>query len=256
MARAAIRYRDLVALRDRYAPATVNLTLCAVRRTLRAAWLDGAMLESDYRRAVEVANVTGSRQPSGRALGHGELAALFRACSDDRSPAGGRDAAALALMFGAGLRRAEAAALDLADYDSDNGTLRVIGKRDRERTAYVVKGGRAALDYWLKFRGDDPGPLLVPVSKSGTITLRRMTTQALLLRLRLRCQQAGVQRCSPHDLRRSFVSGLLDRWVDLGTVQDLAGHADPKTTRLYDRRGDEVRRQGATRLHVPFQAPR
>ena len=80
-------------------------------------------------------------------------------------------------MFGAGLRRAEAAALDLADYDPDNGTLRVIGKRDRERTAYVVKGGRAAVDYWLRFRGDDPGPLLVPVSKSGTITLRRMTTQ-------------------------------------------------------------------------------
>ncbi len=118
---AAIRYRDLVALRnrlrDRYAPATVNLTLCAVRGTLGAAWLDGTLPESDYRRAVEVANVTGSRQPSGRALDHGELAALFRACSDDRSPAGGRDAAALALMFGAGLRRAEAAALDLADYD-------------------------------------------------------------------------------------------------------------------------------------------
>ena len=60
------------------------------------------------------------------------------------------------------------AALDLTDYDADNGTLRVIGKRDRERTAYVVKGGRADLDYWLKFRSDDPGPLVVPVSKSGT----------------------------------------------------------------------------------------
>ena len=78
------------------------------------------------------------------------------------------------------------------------------GKQHRERTAYVVTGGRAALDYWLKFRGDDPGPLLVPVSKSGTITLRRMSTQALLLRLRRRCEQAGVRRCAPHDLRRSL----------------------------------------------------
>ena len=54
------------------------------------------------------------------------------------------------------------------------------------------------------------------------------------------------------------MSGLLDRGVDLGMVQDLAGHADPrpKTTRLYDRRGDEVRREGAAQLHVPFQAPR
>ena len=80
------------------------------------------------------------------------------------------------------------------------GAALLSGKRDRERTAYVVKGGRAALDYWLKFRGDEPGPLLVPVSKSGTITLRRMTTQALMLRLRRRCKQAGVDRCSPHDL--------------------------------------------------------
>ena len=95
------------------------------------------------------------------------------------------------------------------------------------------------------------------MSKSGTITLRRMTTQALMLRLRRRCQQAGVQRCSPHDLRRSFVSGLLDRGVDLGTVQDLAGHADPKTTRLYDRAAaTRCGAKGANALHVPFRAPR
>lgn len=83
-----------------------------------------------------------------------------------------------------------------------------------------------------------------------------MTAQALMLRLRRRCKQAGVDRCSPHDLRRSFPSGLRERGVDLGTVQDLAGHPDPKTTRLYDRRGDAVWGRGATRLHGPFRAPR
>ena len=83
-----------------------------------------------------------------------------------------------------------------------------------------------------------------------------MTTQALMLRLRRRCEQAGTWRCSQHDLRRSLVSGRLDGRVDLGTVQDLAGHADPKTTRLYDRRGEERKRQGAAALHVPFRTPR
>ena len=119
-----------------------------------------------------------------------------------------------------------------------------------------MKGGGAALDYWLKFRGDDPGPLLVPVSKSGTITLRRITTQALMLRLRRRCEQAGVRQMLPPRPPAFLVSGLLDRGVNLGTVQDLAGHADPKTTRLYDRRGEERKRQGAQALHVPFRAPR
>lgn len=83
------------------------------------------------------------------------------------------------------------AALDLADYDADAGTLRVIGNRDHERIAYVVKGDRAALDYWLTFRGDEPGPLLVPVSESGAITVHRITTEALVLRLRCRGKQAG-----------------------------------------------------------------
>ena len=69
-----------------------------------------------------MANVTSSRQPSGRPLDLGELAALFRACSDDRSPPRGRDAAARAIMFGADLRPSEAAALDLADYDADKET--------------------------------------------------------------------------------------------------------------------------------------
>lgn len=52
------------------------------------------------------------------------------------------------------------------------------------------------------------------------------------------------------------MSGLLNRGVDLSTVHNVAGHADPKTTHLYDRRGEGVRRWGAQALHVPFRAPR
>ena len=99
------------------------------------------------------------------------------------------------------------------------------GKQRRERIAYVVDGGRAALGHWLKFRGDDPGPLLVPVSKSGIITLRRMSTQALLLRLRRRCEQARVRQCSPHDLRRSLgILGVgLRSPIAPGTVEQWLG---------------------------------
>ena len=179
-------------LREQYAPATVNLVLSAVRGVVRAAFADGAISAADYLRLKMVKGVEAHRQPSGRSLDAGEAAALFRACTAERTPSGTRDAAAFALMYGAGLRRAEAAALDLADYNRETGALRVIGKGDKERTAYVGKGGMDAFTDWLEMRGDDPGPFLVPVDHVGRLTVRRITPRALMCRLRRRTAQAGI----------------------------------------------------------------
>ncbi|MBV9578093.1 MAG: tyrosine-type recombinase/integrase [Chloroflexi bacterium] len=100
----------------------------------------------------------------------GELDRLFQVCAVNRPPAGAaRDAALLAVLYGAGLRRAEAVALDLADYDSQCGTLKVLGKGNKERLAHVGAGGRAALDEWIQLRGTEPGPLFWPVHRSGRI---------------------------------------------------------------------------------------
>ena len=120
------------------APATVNKALAAVRGVLRAAWRLGLIDTDAYTRAANVRNVKGSRLPAGRSLDHDKLAALFSACASDTSPAGARDAAAFVLMFGAGLRRAEA-----ADYDAETGAVRVIGKGDKERIVYATNGGKA-----------------------------------------------------------------------------------------------------------------
>ena len=158
------------------------------------------------------------------------------------------------MLYAAGLRRAEAVALNVSDYDRESGELRVAGKGNKERTAYATGGAVEAVTAWLMGRGDAPGPLLCPVDKAGRVAVRRLTPQAVLMACRKRARAAGVQRFSPHDLRRSFIGDLLDAGVDLATVQQLAGHAQVNTTARYDRRPEAIRRKAAELLHVPFRA--
>ena len=112
---AELRFRHVAALRvklaERYAPASANKALSAVRGVIRAAWRLGQISTDEYQRAIDVPAIKGSRLPAGRALDVGEIRALFQTCIDDETAAGARDAAIFALMFGAGLRRAEVAAL-------------------------------------------------------------------------------------------------------------------------------------------------
>ena len=86
------------------------------------------------------------------------------------------------------------------------------------------------------------------------MTARRMTAQSVLELLARRAGRARVARFSPHDLRRTFISDLLDAGADITTVASLAGHSSVTTTARYDRRGEETKRRTAELLVVPFEA--
>jgi integrase len=233
-------------------PATANKILAAVRGALRECWRLGYVTAEHYHRAADIKGIRAERLPRGRKLPTGEMRALAEACATDSGAAGARDAALLAVLGAGGLRRAEAVALELADYTQETGELRVIGGKGRkDRTTYLQNGAASAITDWLAVRGLEPGPLFCPVNKGGRVQLRRMTSQAIYNALEKRRVGAGVRPFSPHDMRRTFISELLDAGADIVTVQRLAGHARPETTARYDHRGEETKRKATALLHFP-----
>jgi len=248
-----LRFEDLARLRAalsaRYAPATANRILCAARGVLKASWRLGLMTAEDYLRAVDVEKVRGSALPRGRALEPQELERLYQVCAADPTPAGARDGAAIALMHGAGLRRAEVVLLDVDAVDLRTGAVTVHGKGRRMRLVYLGSG-LPWLEAWLAIRGDASGPLLFEV-RFGEFVEHRLSPAAMYKIVKDRARQAGIEQCSPHDLRRTFATELLDAGADIALVQQLLGHSSVQTTTIYDRRGEAAKVAAQRRLNVP-----
>ncbi|PPT07632.1 Phage integrase [Geitlerinema sp. FC II] len=239
------------ALLERFEPTTVCKMLSALKRVLEEARKLGLISVRDYSDAVELPKIQASSKLQGRALSQEEIRALMKTCDRDESVLGIRDAALIAILRGAGLRRAEAVKLRLKDFEESTGALDVVCSKGRKyRRVYLPEVAIARVNVWLEVRGDEPGPLLCPVRKGGHIQYNHMTPQAVLWILQKRAKQAGLQPFSPHDFRRTFCSDLLDAGVDIVTVQKLAGHSSPTMTARYDRRGEETKRKAVQVLDL------
>lgn len=265
---AGLRFQHTAAIRARLqeipssktgkplSPATVNQILCALRGTLKSAWQLQQMSAEDYYRARDIQGIRNETLPAGRELQPGEIAALMGACEEGTTPGDIRDAAMISLLYVGGLRREEIVNLDLGSYDPESGRLVVMGKRSKERVCWLNDGAQDALNDWLAIRGGDSGALFWPVLKGGALVDRRMTTQAIYNVLVKRALDAGVKDFSPHDLRRTFVSDLLDAGADISTVAKMAGHASVTTTARYDRRPEAAKQKAAGLLHIPYRGRR
>jgi integrase len=234
-----VRVEQVVRLRAdlaaRLAPNTANKVLAAVKGVLRASWRMGLLDAERLARLCDVRPVKGGPRKRGRCLSAAELRAVYRACAAEGGARGARDAAAVACMYGC--RRSEPVAFNVEDYDRGTGRLRVRhAKGNKERDVYVAGAAKRAMDAWLRARGAEPGPLLLPVAANGALVRRRLRDPAMYGICRRLGAAACVEPFSPHDLRRTYAGDLLDAGADVALVQRLMGHANVGTTIGYDRR--------------------
>lgn len=238
-----LRYQHVTRLRqllrqEGVSPRTVNKTLVLIRRVLKEAWRLDLIHETDYRRAVDVESVKSDDLPAGRYVTPEEIRTLLDACLDG-TPAGRRDAAIVAVLAGGGLRRKEATHLDVEDYDAATGDLKVKhGKRKKQRMTYLQPEARSVLTDWLRHRAPlGAGPVFVPIHRNGSMTNERLWESAIDAILKRRADSCErFAHFSPHDLRRSFITNMLEQGMDAVALAKIVGHESPETTMLYDRR--------------------
>jgi len=237
---------------DNYSPSTINTMLAAIRGTAKACFNLYQISGDDLQRILSVQMIKGSRLSSGRFIPTGELTSLVNVCANDNSPAGIRDISIIGTLFIGGLRRSEAANLKIKDINVENCEIRLIGKGNKERKVFIDSGTQSAIQDWLKLKGESGQFLFSRVLKNGRILDDSITDQAIYNMLQKRWKQAGIPSVSPHDFRRTFISTLLSKGVDVLTVQKMAGHSDPKTTSAYDLRPEENMKSATSLLHLPY----
>jgi integrase/recombinase XerD len=168
-----------------------------------------------------------------RPLSVDEVADLV-AAPGDGDPVALRDRAILETLYGAGLRISELVGLDVDDIDLDEGSVRAVGKGTKERVVPLGRYGVGALRGYL-VRGR---PALASTRSRGALFLNqrggRLTRQGCTNIIKAMARRAGIRkRVTPHMLRHSFATHLLEGGADVRVVQELLGHASVATTQIY-----------------------
>ena len=165
-----------------------------------------------------------------RFLSRDEAAGLMEADVRLPSPRKERDRALLELLYSSGLRRSEAAGLNVGDIDPWSGTVRVFGKGSRERIVPVGSKALEAVRAYLRLRGEPrAGEPLFLNHRGG-----RLTSDGVGLAVARWARQARfLKPLTPHVFRHSFATHLLDQGCDLRSVQAMLGHASVQTTQAY-----------------------
>ena len=228
----ALQLRDFVAALHEagYAATSISRKLASLRSFYRFAQREGL---AEHNPAKPLRNPRRQRQLP-HFLTTNELGQLLNAPPANQ-PMGLRDRSILETMYSAGLRVSELVGVNDADLDFEQGLVRVRGKGKRERLSPLGRYAIRALKRWLAVRQLSPRSNAAPqkpvfVNKFGN----RISTRSIARMLEKYLKQTGLDlRTSPHTLRHSFATHLLDGGADIRSVQELLGHKSLITTQIY-----------------------
>ncbi len=229
-----------------YVPSTIGRKVAAVKSFFHFLVADG-VLQDNPTVAVDAPPVN-KRLPHPLSLE--EMARLLAQPARSQTPKGLRDRALLELMYATGLRAGEVIALKVDAVDLEAGTVRCLGKGNKERILPLYERAREALrDYLEKGRtrllqGRNEQALFV--NRQG----RPLTRQGLWLLIKEYAEAAGITgEVTPHTLRHSFATHLLDGGAGLREVQQLLGHANISTTQIYTKVSTRRKRETYDQTH-------
>jgi site-specific recombinase XerD len=209
-----------------YDSRTVCRKLSSIRALYRFLKITG-VLEADPAAAIPGPSVAKKRPAPLKVT---EVMALLRTSLAGRSDSARlRDTAIMELFYASGMRRAEVAGVRLADVDLGERTIRVVGKGSKERVVVINHAAAEAIDAYLRVRPQSSDPALF-LGRGG----KGLTSKHVWRIFRTIYRISGIQKhATPHTLRHSFATHLVENGVDLETVRELLGHESLATTGVY-----------------------
>lgn len=190
-------------------------------------------------------------------LEYHEILAMLRV-PDITKPQGQRDRAILEVLYAGGLRVSELAGLNVSDYEREASTLRVWGKGGKERIAFLGEPACKALEIYLRRARPELLSRRKPGPTTGAMFLNRfggrLSSRSVDTLIRKAANTAGIRmRVTPHVLRHTFATHLLNGGADLRYIQEMMGHASISTTQVYTHVSQERLREIYLRAHPRAQ---
>lgn len=228
-----------------YASSTVARKVATIRSFFHFLTNEGE-IEDDPTATLDSPRI---KKPLPRPISEEAIARLLAAPEKSSRPTAVRDKALLELMYATGMRASEVVSLNVSDLNLASGTVRCFGKGGKERIIPIYQRAVNALQAYLQKARMElvPGPdeQALFVNNLG----HRLTRQGLWLLIKNYAEELGMSHVSPHTLRHSFATHLLDGGADLRNLQELMGHASITTTQVYTEVSSERLREVYDETH-------
>lgn len=245
-----------VLLQAGWQPRSINRAMIAIKGIMKVAVMTGSANQQEVAHLSTISHLK-SPEHRGTPLTAEQVSQLFRKLEQGKTASDLRNLAVFALLLGTGLRRSELVALSLDDYDRRKQTLLVRhGKGNKSRLLFLPQWCQEHLALWLKARQFQGGYLICKTYTSGKVVPDvSLSVSAIYRLIRNKLASIGISDASPHDMRRTFITRLLEQNIDINTVRKMAGHADISTTTTYDKRDHQFMQRAATALSYDSRTP-